>query len=37
MSDNDDAARANADHEGSAESESWIAEQVQLITSEGLA
>jgi hypothetical protein len=34
MTDNDDAARASDDQKGSAESESWIAEQVRLITLE---
>lgn len=35
MSDNDTAGFDN-ESEGSAESESWIAEQVRLITLEGL-
>lgn len=36
MSDNDNAASFDNDIEGTAESESWIAEQVRLITLEGL-
>jgi hypothetical protein len=37
MSDNDNAAGFDNESEATAESESWIGEQVRLITLEGLA